>query len=335
MSGGLLSLMPSLPLDSPAAADRLQLIATIGPSSAHLIEDLARAGATAFRLNASHLDRAALAALLSRVRDRCPDAEAVVDLQGAKMRLGISRARAISAGDLARFALDRRRGLLLPHPDLYRQVRPRDTLSVDDGRVRFEVIQVEVSSLTARALTDGRLLPRKGVNVEQHPIELTSLTERDREACAVAAAAGVLSFACSFMTDGREAAWLREQVPGCRVAGKVERREAIDNLATIGRHVEAIWICRGDLGAQLGPARLARFVGGFNPRGLPLPVLMAGQVLEHLTAHDEPTRSEVCHLHDLVARGFAGVVLSDETAIGRNPVQAVATAAELLEAFRP
>ena len=57
------------------------------------------------------------------------------------------------------------------------------------------------------------------------------------------------------------------------------------------------------------------------PRDLGVPVLMAGQVLEHLTRHPEPTRSEVCHLFDLVARGFAGIVLSDETAIGRRPAQ--------------
>ena len=61
---------------------------------------------------------------------------------------------------------------------------------------------------------------------------------------------------------------------------------------------------------------------------------MAGQVLEHLTRHGQPTRSEVCHLFDLTARGFAGIVLSDETAIGRDPVHAVAAAASLLASFR-
>jgi pyruvate kinase len=62
---------------------------------------------------------------------------------------------------------------------------------------------------------------------------------------------------------------------------------------------------------------------------------MAGQVLEHLTAHEAPTRSEVCHLHDLLARGYAGIVLSDETAIGRDPVRAVRAASSLLQALMP
>ena len=79
---------------------------------------------------------------------------------------------------------------------------------------------------------------------------------------------------------------------------------------------------------------LARFVAAVEPLHVPVPVLMAGQVLEHLTGHPEPTRSEVCHLFDLVARGYAGIVLSDETAVGRDPVHAVSTAAGLLAAFR-
>ncbi len=145
---------------------------------------------------------------------------------------------------------------------------------------------------------------------------------------------GAAALAFSFMFDGTEAAWLRHAAPGCGVVGKVERQEALDSLDDIAASVDAVWICRGDLGAQLGPAALARGVAALDPVRVPVPVLMAGQVLEHLTRHAQPTRSEVCHLFDLVARGFAGIVLSDETAIGDDPVHAVATAADLLASFR-
>jgi pyruvate kinase len=131
-----------------------------------------------------------------------------------------------------------------------------------------------------------------------------------------------------------EADWLRAVAPASLVIGKIERAEAVSNLGTIATRVDAVWICRGDLGAQLGPGALARSVAAVAPSSLSVPVLMAGQVLEHLTSHPEPTRSEVCHLFDLVARGYAGIVLSDETAIGCDPVHAVSTAASLLAAFR-
>jgi len=142
-----------------------------------------------------------------------------------------------------------------------------------------------------------------------------------------------VSFACSFMRDGSEAGWIRSRADGCPVIGKVERRAALDRLGSIATQVDEIWICRGDLGSQLGMVELARWVGGFRPGGLRVPVLMAGQVLEHLTSHPEPTRSEVCHLYDLVRWGYAGFVFSDETAIGANPVGALSQARALLHAF--
>lgn len=291
---------------------------------------LARAGATAFRLNASHLDAGELGKALARVRVACPDAPIVIDLQGAKMRIELPEPRAVAEGETLQLTEGPGGDAQVPHGEFFRQVRPGDTVSLDDGRLRFEVEAVATGSARVRALGAGRLLHRKGVNVEQHPVRLEQLTTRDREACRVAADYGVSDFAYSFTTDGREADWVREQVPGCAVVAKVERREATGRLSEIAGRVGAIWICRGDLGAQLGVAELARFVGSVDPARCAVPLLMAGQVLEHLTGHHAPTRSEVCHLHDLLARGFAGIVLSDETAIGRDPVHATGVAADLL-----
>ena len=324
--------MRLLPEDERAERRR-RLVATLGPDSHRLARDLARSGATDFRLNASHLSPVELANVLAGLRGACDSVPIVVDLQGAKIRLGRFEPRTVAAGEPLRFALDGRDGIPVPHPELFHQARPGDVLSVDDGRLRLDVSQVDARSLTAVAAGPGTLRPRKGVNVEPHPVALTGLTAADREACRMAASFGVRTFAFSFMSSAAEAAWLREAVPGCRVVGKIERAEAVERLDEIAAVVDGLWICRGDLGAQLGAAGLARFVARLEPSQLPCPVLMAGQVLEHLTRHAEPTRSEVCHLHDLLARGYAGIVLSDETAIGRDPVRAVETAAALLAAL--
>jgi pyruvate kinase len=322
-----------LPLDSPAGRGPLQLVATLGPASLDLISELARAGATSFRLNASHLEPSDLAAAIERVRRCCPDAPVLVDLQGAKMRVECREPLEFSAGTTIDFTLDPGPGVRVPHPEFFEQVRAGDTLSLDDGRLRMTVESVSRNAARARAANGGRLLHRKGINVEQHPVELAGLVARDLDACRIAAAHGVSAFAYSFMTDGREAAWVRQAVPGCAVVGKIERRTATDRVREIGGRVDATWVCRGDLGAQLGLPGMARFVAGLHPALHPTPLLMAGQVLEHLTRHRDPTRSEVCHLHDLVARGFAGIVLSDETAIGLDPAHATVVAAELLSSF--
>jgi pyruvate kinase len=326
--------MRFLPLDSSGRTGSLQLVATIGPSSAGLVAELAAAGATAFRLNASHLALDQLAAALTAIRHSCPDAPIVVDLQGAKMRIALPCPRDVARGETLTFSPGEDADIRVPHAELFAQAKVGDTLSADDGRVRFEVVGIGPAVMEARALDGGRLLPNKGLNVEQHPIRLERLTERDLAACRIAARHAAAALAFSFMIDGTEAGWLRLLSPRSRVIGKVERREAASRLDLIARRVDAIWICRGDLGAQLGTAELARFVAALDPSRLPVPVLMAGQVLEHLTSHPEPTRSEVCHLYDLVARGYAGLVLSDETAIGSDPVHAVSTAARLLADFR-
>ncbi len=177
------------------------------------------------------------------------------------------------------------------------------------------------------------LLPRKGVNVLEHPVKLQALSGADAAAIDGTSHLGRVAYAFSFMEDGREAGWVRERAPGCAVIGKIERREAAARVRTISAAVDALWICRGDLGAQLGVAGMARWISEYTPGTDHGPVLMAGQVLEHMTEHPIPTRSEVCHLLDLCRRGYGGFVLSDETAIGRDPVRAVGTLHELLAAF--
>jgi pyruvate kinase len=326
--------MPFLSLDAPHDGAPPQLVVTLGPASLPHVHALAQAGATSFRLNASHLDADSLAAALRLIRAACPDAPVVADLQGAKMRVEIDGQRDLRSGDTVRFSLDGRADVRVPHAEFFRHARVGDTLSLDDAKLRLKVERVSAGALEARALNEGRLVTRKGINVDQHPVRLEGLTVRDLDALRVATHFGVNVFAYSFMTDGREAAWLRDAAPGCRVVGKIERAEAADRLSVIAGAVDAVWVCRGDLGAQLGLPEMASFVAGVDPRQHAVPVLMAGQVLEHLTGHPEPTRSEACHLYDVLDRGYSGIVLSDETAIGNDPVHATGVAAMLLSSFR-
>jgi pyruvate kinase len=288
------------------------------------------------RLNASHLSPEDLARRAAQAREDAPDQPLVVDLQGAKMRVGDTVDRAVAVGARVRIAVEAAGpgDVPLPHPELFAAAAEGDTLGGDDGRLRFVVRAHGAGWLEAEALVAGVLRPRKGVNLLDHPIRLSGLTPADAARLEAVRELPGLQVAWSFTLDGREGDWVRAAVPGTPVTAKVERIEAAGALAGIAARVDALWVCRGDLGEQLGPGALARFVGSLSPAELPCPVLMAGQVLEHLTEHAEPTRSEICHLHDLWQRGYAGIVLSDETAIGRDPVHAVGRAEALLRSFR-
>jgi pyruvate kinase len=311
------------------------IVATLGPASFAVAPELGEAGATALRLNASHLSPEDLARLAGQARQAAPDLPIVVDLQGAKMRVGDVHERALDAGARVRFAAEAEgpEDVPLPHPELFEAAAVGDTLGCDDGRLRFAVRACGAGWMEAEALVAGVLRPRKGVNLIDHPIRLSGLTPADAARLEAVRGLPGLQVAWSFALDGREADWVRAVAPGTPVVAKVERVEAVAGVSEIGARVDAVWICRGDLGEQLGLAALARFVGSLSPADLPCPVLMAGQVLEHLTEHAGPTRSEICHLYDLWRRGYAGIVLSDETAIGRHPVHAVERAASLVRSF--
>ncbi len=311
------------------------IVATLGPASFGTARELARAGATALRLNASHLSPDDLGRRGAEAQRAAPGLPLVVDLQGAKMRVGEFAERDVAAGARVRFSVEpaSAEDVPLPHPELFAAAEVGETIGLDDGRLRFRVRDRGPGWLEAEALVAGVLRPRKGVNLLEHPVRLSGLTPADAARLdAVRSLTGV-QVAWSFALDGREADWVRARRPATPVIAKVERREAAAALDEIARRVDAVWVCRGDLGEQLGPAALGSFVGSFAPARFACLVLMAGQVLEHLTTHREPTRSEVCHLHDLVTRGYAGIVLSDETAIGRDPVHAVEEAAALVRAF--
>jgi pyruvate kinase len=310
------------------------IVATLGPASWHLAGALHDAGATAFRLNASHMTAMELEHRAAALREEVPGCRLIIDLQGAKMRLGSFADRPVLAGETVRFALDPGEGgIPLPHRELFASVTAGETLSCDDDRLQFRIISAGAAAIETAVLTGGILRPRKGANVVEHPVALGDVSEFDLGSIRAVAGLDRVAFAFSFMKDGSEAQWIRRRAPRCPVLGKIERREAVENVSSIARAVDAVWICRGDLGAQLGPAAMAHWVSGFNPKTLPCPILMAGQVMEHLTAHGEPTRSEVCHVYDLASRGYAGFVLSDETAVGADPVRAVSALHSLLTSF--
>jgi pyruvate kinase len=110
---------------------------------------------------------------------------------------------------------------------------------------------------------------------------------------------------------------------------KLERQPAINEAVEIAHHVNELWVCRGDMGAELGIKSMSETVHHFSAslNRFSIPVFLAGQVLEHMVEQPAPTRSEICYLYDAIQKGYAGVVLSDEAAIGKYPLESCRAAA--------
>jgi len=317
-----------------------QLIATLGPASdsAATWQSMLAAGITAFRLNTSHLSPDQLLAWLGRLEPflaaQTPRPPLVLDLQGSKWRLGRFPATELTEGQavtLVHAAETDQPGVLpVPHADFFRAADASDPeIVLNDAKVRLRRESSAPGSLTATVVQGGPVSARKGLTYARSAFRQESLSVGDQAIVAQTRHIAGIRFAISYVKDSVEMAGYRAQLGGAYLVAKLERQPALDQASQLAASADELWLCRGDLGAELGLRGMAEAVHAFSGRvrALPAPAFLAGQVFEHMVDASVPTRSELCAAYDALAQGYAGLVLSDETAIGRHPVESCRTAA--------
>ena len=342
----------------------MELIATLGPATATTATKAAmlHAGATSFRINTSHLTPTEVDTQLDELAElfgrRSPPV--ILDLQGSKWRLGDISPRELHAGETVRLFLagpwygsdsvrpgatngdDDATGLPVPHPDLFAAAAEMGRgaeLRLNDARVSLRLTESRAEELFCVVERGGSVSARKGVSLPGSSFRKERLLDKDREILRRTGHRAGVSYAVSYVRDAAELWRLTEALRSevgveggpteSRIIAKVERPEAVADIYGVGALCNELWICRGDLGAEVGLREMARLVHETTAAlgELDAPAIMAGQVLEHMSGHPTPTRSELCHLYDLFAAGYAGVVLSDETAVGNYPVESCHAAA--------
>ncbi len=324
-----------------------QIVATLGPSSQSegVWRGMLGAGVTAFRLNTSHLSAAELLAWLEAL-DRVPARAAtlsprpplVLDLQGSKWRLGQFPARELAAGQTVRLvhaaATESPDELPVPHADFFRAALvSSDEIALNDAKVYLQREAFEPGArqaIRATVLRGGAISSRKGITYSQSTYRIESIGESDQVVLAQTRSLPGIRYALSYIKDAEEMARYRRQIgPDAYLIAKIERPQAVEQALDVAECANEVWLCRGDLGAEVGLPAMAiaahRFASLVGVLGVP--ALLAGQVFEHLVEHPTPTRSEVCAAYDALAEGYRGFVLSDETAVGRDPVEACRVAA--------
>jgi len=317
-----------------------EIVATLGPGSraASLWTALMDAGATAFRLNTSHLSESQLQTWLTELEPILaahPTVPLVLDLQGSKWRLGEFATGTLEAGQPIEFVCaptsDRPGVLPVPHLDFFQaaEVSSREIV-LNDARVIVWREAQTTDRLRARVIRGGELSAHKGITYAASEYRQETLSAKDRAIFEHTQHLPGVRYALSYVRDAAEMSKYRAHFGSTAyLIAKLERGPAMAEAAQIATSADELWVCRGDLGAELGLRGMAIAVRDLAPLipALPIPALMAGQVLEHMTAQPTPTRSEVCHLWDVINAGYRGVVLSDETAIGQQPIESVRIAA--------
>ncbi len=335
-----------------------KIVATLGPASSDpvVLERLLRAGVDVVRLNFSHgtaQDHIDRATLVREVAARVGKPVALMaDLQGPKIRVGKFADGKVMLEAGAAFILDAQRtepgdlqGVGLDYKELPRDVRPGDTLLLNDGLIKLTVETVRGEQVHTRVVLGGVLSNNKGINKAGGGLTAPALTAKDMEDIKTAVAFQCEYLAVSFPKNAIDMEMARSLA---NVAGeafrhrpamiaKIERSEAIPNLEAILKASDGIMVARGDLAIEVGnaavPALQKRMIR--MARELDKVVITATQMMESMILAPVPTRAEVSDVANAVLDGTDAVMLSAETAAGRYPVETVEQMAQIaLEAER-
>jgi pyruvate kinase len=328
---------------------RTRILATLGPATdpPGMLDALLRAGVDVVRLNFSHGDPSAQVARAQAVRAAAGrvgvEVGILADLPGPKLRIERFAAGKVQLRAGERFDLvasadappGDERQVGVSYLGLPRDVRAGDTLLLDDGMMQLRVERVEGERIINTVLNDGALSDRKGLNRLGGGLSLGALTDRDRELIAVAAEIGADFIAVSFCrnaADMEEArAIARSHGSDAAMCAKIERTEAIENLAEIIDASDTVMVARGDLGVEIGDAELPGLQKKIIRESLARSkvVITATQMLQSMVESPMPTRAEVLDVANAVIDGTDAVMLSQETAAGSYPLKAVEAMARI------
>ena len=323
---------------------RTKIIATLGPATDDpaVLEALFDAGLDAVRINLSHGSHAEHERRIRQVREQSRKSARPVallmDLQGPKIRIGRFATAAVELAEGEAFCLDMACPLDagdgsrvgLTYPELIQDVAVDDLLLLDDGRMVLQIRQIQGSEIACTVVVGGTLSDSKGINRQGGGLSARALSEKDRVDICFAAEMEADYLAVSFVreaADVEEARRLLREAGGAGgIVAKIERAEALECIEDIIRVSDAIMVARGDLGVEIGDAELPTVQKSLirTAREMNTVAITATQMMESMIENSIPTRAEVFDVANAVFDGTDAVMLSGETAMGANPVKAVA-----------
>lgn len=320
---------------------RTKIVCTIGPASRTeaMLERLIRAGMNVARLNFSHGTHEEHGEVIRAIRSvsqrlRMPVA-VLQDIAGPKIRIGVMENGPVTLESGARFVLTSRevpgsnREVSVNFRDLPSLVQPGDSLLLADGMLELTVEETGPEDIVCRVISGGALNSHKGINLPTRSTGIPILTEKDRADLRFGLESGVDYVALSFVRTAEDVrlvrGLIREAGKDVPLIAKIEKPEALTHLDEILAEVDGIMVARGDLGVELPFERVPLAQKDIITRAnrASKPVITATQMLESMVNSPRPTRAEVNDVANAILDGTDAVMLSEESAMGAYPVQAV------------
>jgi len=318
---------------------RTKIVVTLGPvtTNENMVTKLIDRGVNVFRLNFSHGDHEIHKKSIELIRSISAKLDKEVgilqDISGPKIRIGeVNGVLELKKGDtliLSKEKSEDKYTLNLSYIDIIDMVNVGEEVFFADGTLQSVVIDKDENSLTLKLLNDGELTSRKGVNFPKTKLNISAITKKDEADIEFGAKNGIDIVALSFVQNKKDILKAKQIMAKYNfnpfIVAKIETGEAINNLVEILEVSNGAMVARGDLGAEFGVTKLPRIQKHIihTANEMTKPVITATQMLTSMKENPFPTRAEVSDIANAVYDGTDAVMLSDETTVGKFPVQAV------------
>jgi len=329
---------------------KTKIVCTIGPASesSQIIEAMIRAGMNVARLNFSHGTQEEHLRKIKTIRqiaDRLKEPVAILqDLSGPKIRVGKVKEGGVELRRGEGFSLTNReimgdeKRVSVTYPSLPDEVKPGDTILLADGTIELQVLGNSGQDIQCRVVVGGVLTSHKGINFPTRSILASAFTEKDRQDLLFGIQHGVDLIGLSYVKEAADIGKVRETLEkesaDIPVIAKIERKEALEHIDEILLASDGIMVARGDLGMETPLERIPNVQKMLirKANALGKPVITATQMLRSMVDHTRPTRAEVTDVVNAIYDGTDAVMLSEETASGQFPVEAVQMMAKIAQA---
>ena len=322
---------------------KTKIVATMGPASRspEMIEKLIQAGVNVFRLNFSHGSHEEHLENLNNIRSVAEKLRSPVailqDLCGPKIRISaveneyqmIEDRATIELRPAVPGSITTNKVIYVETLDPVKYLRTGDPILLADGIISLTAEKNDGKSVTCKIIKGGRLRSKVGIAFPDSPVDTPATTDKDMKDLAFGMKHGVDFVAVSFVRDASDMTHVRKEMKAlggdAHLIAKIERKDAIKNLDAIAQESDGLMVARGDLGLELPLEQLPRAQREIIRKGnfMGIPVIVATQMLSSMVTSIRPTRAEVSDVSTAVMMGTDAVMLSEETAIGENPVECV------------
>lgn len=328
-----------------------KIVATIGPASEakDTLREMILAGMNVARLNFSHGEYEWHGALINRIRELSHELSSPIailaDLQGPRIRTGVEGEITLAKGDQVRVTDTEGAPTDLPlitldMPGIIEGVAVGHAILIEDGTMELTVTEKESDSVIATAKNDGVIKNRKGVILPDSTLHLSILSDKDRRDLEFVVKEGVDYVGLSFVGSAEDIESVRAEMRTMvgegrtpQIVAKIERKEAIKNLKSIVKATDAVMVARGDLGIEMPESEVVLLQKEIIAESLRAakPVIVATQMMKSMTENPRPTRAEVSDVSNAVIDHTDAVMLSEESAMGKYPVETIRMMAEIIE----